>query len=336
MEIPFISEAVVAELLSVRDAMEPIERALRDQARGHAENLPRQRLHVGTASLHMLAASWAGGGVYGQKVYSIGAGGAQFWVLLYRTDGRPYALIEAQRLGQVRTGAATGVATRALARPDASRVGVIGSGYQMRSQVEAICAVRPVEEVRAWSPTRERLQAFCSEMSNRLGLPVRAARSATEAVAEADIVVTLTTASTPVLGGEDLQSGTHLNICGSNRIQSREVGADVVRMAACVVTDDVEQARIESGDLVGAVADGALQWDAVQRLADVVADPSSGRKRDQDITLFKSHGVGLWDVAVAAWIAERAIASERFVRVPLATGPDVLAPALFHGTTTNR
>lgn len=334
MEIPFISEAVVSELLTVKDAITVIERALRDQADGRAQNLPRQRLRVGSASLHMLAASWEGGGVYGQKVYSVGPGGSQFWVLLYRIDGRPYALVEAQRLGQVRTGAATGVATRALARSDAKRVGVIGSGYQMRSQVEAVCEVRSISEIRAWSPTRERLEAFCDEMSERVELPIRPAKSASDAVAEADIIVTLTTAAIPVLTGADVKPGTHLNVAGSNQVVRREVDVDVVRRASCVVTDDVEQARIESGDLIAAVAESALHWKAVQRLADVVAKPSLGRARGEDITLFKSHGVGLWDIATAVWVAEQAIASGRSTTVSLATGPDNTAPARFRGIGT--
>ena len=334
MGIPFISEAVVSELLTVKDAISVLERALKDQANDRAENLPRQRLQVGKASLNMLAASWEGGGVYGQKVYSVGPEGSQFWVLLYHTNGTPYALVEAQRLGQIRTGAATGVATRALARTDAKRLGVIGSGYQMRSQVEAICAVRPVQEVRAWSPTRERLQTFCNEMSDRLGVPVRPANSASDAVTQADIVAVLTTASSPVLFGTDIRPGMHINLAGSNHAARREVNAEVIRRAVHVVTDDLAQARTESGDLIGAVNEGALNWEAVRRLADVVANPHFGRSRPEEVSVFKSHGIGLWDVATAAWIAEKAIALGKHADVGLATGPDAAAPARFGKTST--
>lgn len=333
MSIPFISEAVVNELIRVQDVIPVIEQAMRDQARGLARNIPRQRLKIGEASLNMLAAAWEGGGVYGQKMYSVGPGGAQFWVLLYRSDGRPYAIVEAQRLGQVRTGAATGVATRALANPDAHHVGLVGSGYQMRTQLQAVCAVRPIDEVRAWSPTAERLNAFCAEMTDVLGVPVRPARSAAEAVKDVDIVVTLTTAKEPVIAADHIAPGTHLNVAGANHPERREVHSSVVERASLVVTDDVEQAHVESGDLLAAVRDGALRWEDVGRLADVVADPASVRTSATDITLFKSHGIGLWDVAAAQWVAEKAIATNRATMVELATGPDASAPQRFHSTS---
>lgn len=333
MGIPFISEAVVDDLISVKEAIPVIEQAMLDQARGLAFNVPRQRIKVGDASLNMLAASWEGGSVYGQKVYSVGPGGAQFWVLLYHSDGRPLAIVEAQRLGQVRTGAATGVATRALANQDAHRVGLLGSGYQMRTQLEAICAVRPVDEVKAWSPTAERLNTFCLQMSDAVGVPVNPTRSATDAVTDVDIVVTLTTAKDPIVAADDIAHGTHVNVAGSNHATRREVHSDVVGRASCVVTDDLEQAHVESGDLLAAVRDGALHWNEIVRLADAVADPANCRKSVTDVTLFKSHGIGLWDVAVAKWVAEKAIATSRATEVELATGPDISAPARFHSTS---
>jgi alanine dehydrogenase len=327
--LPFISEAAVAEVLTVSDAILVIDRVMRDQAAGLAENSPRQRLRVGEASLHMLAASWEGGGVYGQKVYSVGPGGSQFWVLLYHSDGRPFALVEAQRLGQIRTGAATGVATRALARDDSRRVGVIGSGYQMRTQLEAVCSVRPIDEVLAWSPNAQRLEIFCREMSKRLGIPVRPAPSPGKAVAGADVVITLTTAHTPLLTAEDVQAGMHLNVAGSNHPDRREVDSSLIARASSVVTDDVDQARVESGDLIAAVTEGALQWETVQRLAEVVVEPKLGRGSGEDVSLFKSHGIGLWDVATAAWVAEMAVAAGLARSIDIASGPDSLAPQRF-------
>lgn len=331
MAVPFIREAAVAQILTVEDSIAVVERALCDQAVGKAENLPRQRLKVGSASLHMLAASWEGEGVYGQKIYSVGPEGSQFWVLLYHADGRPYAILEAQRLGQIRTGAASGIATRALARKDSRRVGVIGSGYQMRTQLEAVCSVRPIEAVKAWSPNAERLQTFCDEMSESLHLPVSAATSAAEAVIDADVIVTLTTAASPVLRGGEVREGVHLNIAGSNRPDRREVDATLFRRANCVVTDDIAQARTESGDLISAIDEGALTWESVRRLSDVVADPDAGRLTATDITLFKSHGIGLWDIAAASFVAERAIEQGLASQIEIDSGPDVLAPKRFRG-----
>lgn len=328
--LPFIDEVAVAQLLSVPMAIDAIEAAMRDLATGNAENVPRQRVSVPGASLNMLAASWIGAGVYGQKVYSVGPGGSQFWVLLYHADGRPYAVVAAQRLGRIRTGAATGVAARALARSDSRTLGVIGTGYQMRTQVEAVCAVLPIEQVRAWSPTASRREAFCEELADELGVPVSSAGSAEAAVRGADIVVTLTTSAEPVLPAAALEPGMHVTAAGSNHATRRELGTEAVRRADVVVADDIRQARAEAGDLIMAAAEGALAWDDVLPLATVVADPSRARRRDSDITLFKSIGIGLWDIACASRVAEAAIRAGRFRELDLLSGADADAPARFH------
>lgn len=296
-KLRYISEQTVRDNLRMPAVIEEVRAALIDQANGFAENQPRRRLRVGKSLLHMLAASWEARGVYGQKTYSATARGVEFYVQLFAADGGMSVLIEADRLGQVRTGAATGIASKALARPDSRVLGVIGSGYQMRTQVEAVCHELPIERVQVWSPTEGNRMKFAAEMTGRLDLPVLAVSSVEAATDGADVINVLTTSRTPVLEALHLRPGVHVNAAGSNRIAQQEIAADVVAAAGLVVTDDIEQARLESGDLLAAIEAGVLDWPVVARLADVVAQPPE--LGDGAITLFKSHGLGLWDVAAA-------------------------------------
>ncbi len=292
-----ITEQTVTENLKVPAVIREVRAALIDQAHDRAENMPRRRLRVGSSLLHMLAASWAARGVYGQKIYSVTPNGPEFYVLLFPVDGGQGVFIEADRLGQLRTGSATGVASKALARPDSRVLGVIGSGYQMRTQVEAVCHELPIERIQVWSPTEENRLKFAAEMTGRLGKPVLAVDSVDEATENADVINVLTTSREPVLEARHLRPGVHVNAAGSNRIGQQEIHTDVLAAAQLVVTDDLEQAKVESGDLVPAVETGLLDWADVRRLADVVADPPV--RGESDITFFKSHGLGLWDVAAA-------------------------------------
>ncbi len=293
----YIDEETVRERLRMPAVLSAVRAALTDQANGLAENQPRRRLRVGGSMLHMLAASWESRGMYGQKTYSTTARGAEFYVQLFTADGGQSVLIEADRLGQLRTGAATGVASKALARQDSRVLGVIGSGYQMRTQVEAVCQELPIERVQVWSPTEENRLRFAAEMTGRLDLPVLAVDSAEAASDGADVINVLTTSRTPVLTALHLRPGVHVNAAGSNRTGQQEIATDAIAAASLVVTDDVEQAKLESGDLLAAMSAGVLDWPVVARLADVVARPPE--RAEGAITLFKSHGLGLWDLAAA-------------------------------------
>lgn len=293
----YITEETVHETLRMEAVINHVRQALVDQAAGEAENMPRRRLRVGKSLLHMLAGSWAARGVYGQKTYSATPRGVEFYVQLFSSDGTMSVLIEADRLGQLRTGAATGVASKALARPDSRVLGVIGSGYQMRTQVEAVCRELPIESVQVYSRTEANRLRFAAEMTGKLDLPVLAVDSVEAAVADADVINVLTTSRTPVLEVSHLSPGVHVNAAGSNRVGQQEIATQVLARSDLVVTDDLEQAKSESGDLIPAVSEGTLSWEAVARLADVVANPPD--RAPDAVTLFKSHGLGLWDVAAA-------------------------------------
>jgi ornithine cyclodeaminase/alanine dehydrogenase-like protein (mu-crystallin family) len=323
MNVRYLTEHDVGALLDVPTAIELLADACRKQVAREAENAPRQRvttndLTPGNARvLRMNLLGAALDGRVGHKCYPIGAQGATFWFTLFGASGEMLALIEADRLGQIRTGAASGLATRVMARADAHVAAIIGTGWQARTQLAAMCAVRPIERAFAWSRTPENVAAFCAEMSATLRIPVEPAATASDAVREADVVATMTNAAEPVLRGAWLRTGTHVNAAGSNRATAAEIDAEVVQRAAIVAVDDIAQAKVESGDLISAVQDAhAWEWSRAVRLADIVAERVPGRANASDITLFESLGIGLWDIAAANHVYDRA--RERGVGVEIA------------------
>ena len=298
-----LTEAQVRELLPMEKAIDLVEAGLRHWAAGRAENHPRRRLQLGpSAMLHYMTAVDLETGYLGAKLYTTHPQtGAHFYVLLFSADGRPLASIEANALGQIRTGAATGVATRYLARADSAVVGLIGSGFQAQTQLEAVAQVRPLREVRVYSRSEENRRRFAGEMQAKLGVAVRAVDAAREAVRGAGIVITATNSRHPVLLGEWLEPGMHVNAAGSNHARRRELDAAAVGRAHLIVADSVEQSRMESGDLIAAFEAGAGDWEQVRELRDLIR-----RERDDQITLFKSNGLALEDVAVAGYLYEQA------------------------------
>lgn len=303
----FLTEDEVAELLPMAAALEAVEAAFKAQGLGLAINESRRRVRTPRGMLHIMSGAILPSGLLGFKAYTTFRSGSKFIFMLYSADdGRLLAVMQADKLGQLRTGAASGVATRYLARPDASVLGVIGAGWQAESQVEAICQVRPINLVRVYSRTPERRSAFAARMAERLGVRVEAVESALEAVKDADIVVTITTSREPVLLGEWLRPGMHINAAGSNSLLRRELDDEAVRRADLVFVDSKDQARIESGDLLGPIERGLISWEAVYELGQVVAGLHPGRQSADQITLFESHGLAIWDVAAAGAVYGRA------------------------------
>jgi ornithine cyclodeaminase/alanine dehydrogenase-like protein (mu-crystallin family) len=313
----YLTEEDVAATLTMTDAVGLVEAAALALAAGEAQNRPRQRAYTQKTVLQVLAAAW--GDRLGHKTYVVAPKprGPRFWHLLFAASGELLAMTEADTLGQIRTGAASGVATRYMARDDARTAAIIGTGWQARSQIEAVCAVRPIERVAAWGRTAEHLTTFCDEMTQRLGIPVEPARSPYEAVADADVVCTMTSATTPVLEGAWLQPGTHVNAAGSNRANAAEIDVETVRRSAVVAVEDIAQAKLEAGDLLPAAAETAFSWDTAVTLADIVAGKTPGRPNAEAITLFDSLGIGLWDLAAAGHVYEAALAQNRGTRLPI-------------------
>jgi ornithine cyclodeaminase/alanine dehydrogenase-like protein (mu-crystallin family) len=296
-----LREADVHALLTIAVALEAVEESFRHLAEGSALLHPRHRFSFPEkAHLHYMAAADLVRGCAGLKVYTWVGGKLRFLVLLYRiADGELLALIEADNLSQMRTGAASGVATKYMAREDAAVAGVVGTGWQARAQLEAIAAVRKLDCVRAFGRDPERRARFARDMSARLGVAVEAAASAEEAVREADIVVTATTSSTPVVLGAWIAPGAHINAIGANFAQKRELDAAAIHRAGIIAVDSREQARLEAGDLIQAFGEDVAAWSAVRELTEIVAGGAPGRTSERQITLFKSNGIAIWDIAVA-------------------------------------
>jgi alanine dehydrogenase len=296
------SEAEVHEVLSMPVAIEAVEEISRKQATGEVVVHPRRRFELpGGGFFHYMAAADFSSGFLAMKQYTYVRGKLKFLVPLYEmATGDLLALIEADYMGQLRTGAASGVATKYLARENARAAAIIGTGGQAKTQLEAIASVRKLELARVYGRDAAKREKFCKEMSERLGIPVQPSSSATEAVRGADIVCTATTASHPVVSGADLAPAVHINAIGANHAHKRELDDEAVASADVIVVDSVEQSRQEAGDLIIAFHGDEICWTGVKKLSEVVAGKTTGRTSDAEVTLFKSNGIASWDLAVAA------------------------------------
>ena len=296
-----ISEAEVRAVLTMPIAVQAVEEISRKQATGETVVHPRRRFELpGGGFFHYMAAADFSAGFVAMKQYTYVRGKLRFLVPLYEmATGDLLALIEADYMGQLRTGAASGVATKYLARRDSRVAAIIGTGGQARTQLEAVAAVRKLKSARAYGRDASKREKFCAEMSARLGIPVRPCTSAAEAVRGADIVSTATTASQPVVSGADLSPGAHINAIGANHAHKRELDDEAVASADVIVVDSVEQSRQEAGDLIIAFHGDEICWTGVKKLSEIVAGKASGRTSDTEVTLFKSNGIASWDLAVA-------------------------------------
>ena len=303
-----LTEAEVKSILTMPMALEAVENSFRRLSDGSALLHSRQRLHVpGKSYMHYMAAADTTTGYMGLKIYTSAREGLRFLVTLFQAEtGDLVALIEANYLGQMRTGAASGVATRVLARSDARTIGIIGTGLQARTQLEAVTLVRKTESVRAFGRDQARREQFAAEMSERLKIPVTAVASAEEAVRGADIVITSTTSTNPVLEGRWLKPGMHINAIGANFPNKRELDDEAVRRSHVIAADSRAQSKIEAGDLMRFFGDDDSRWSFVQELAEIVAGKVPGRTSDEQITLFRSNGIAIEDIVTAGRVYELA------------------------------
>ena len=308
----FLTEREVAELLPMGECISALSEAFAHSDTGLTEIKPRSRMRMPGGFFHFMAAADQAHGVFGYKAYPsfAGPGGSKFIVMLYDYEtGGLLACLEAGRLGQIRTGAATGLATDLMARKESATVGVIGSGFQARTQLEAICSVRDVTSARVFSRRAERREQFATRMSEQLNIPVTAASDAQSCVEGADVVVTITPSREPVLMGEWLSEGTHVNAAGSNHWQRREIDETTVTRSELIVVDELAGAKQECGDLLWPEARGAFRWDQVRELREVVSGRQPGRPNAGSITLFESMGTALEDIAAAQLVYRKAAAA---------------------------
>jgi ornithine cyclodeaminase/alanine dehydrogenase-like protein (mu-crystallin family) len=305
----YLNEDDVRELMDMETSIEVVEEAFRQLAEGKAVNVPRVRAKAGGVILHNMSAGAEYLGLVGFKAYTTTRAAARFHVVVYDSDGELVAMIAADYLGQLRTGAASGVATEFMARPDAKVVGVFGTGRQARTQLKAVCTVRKIEQVEVYSPNADHQQQFAEEMAEWCVANVVPVHSPEECAAEKDILIAATSSKTPVFDGAAIDEGTHLNVVGSNFLSKAEVDAATLRRADHIVCDSVAQCRLEAGDLARAVEEGIRDWSSMHDLAEIITGRETGRATPEDVTLFKSVGLAIEDVAMGAEIVKRARAA---------------------------
>jgi len=297
----FLREADVERLLTMDATLELVERVHREYSTGQAIDVPRERTRLPKTALHILQGAVPSMGVFGYKAYTSSREGVRFLVYAFNAErGNLDAVVEANLLGMMRTGAAGGVAAKWLARDDAKVVGLFGSGWQAQGQLEALAKVRKLERVKVFSRNAEKLARFCAKMRERLSLDVVPAASPEDAVKASDIVVTITTSATPVFDGEWLAAGTHVNAAGSNSLLRREIDETTVRRAQPVVVDSRPSALKEAGDLLPALEKGRLHAGGLTEIGEVIAGIRAGRTSADQVTLFESQGMAIQDLVIAA------------------------------------
>jgi ornithine cyclodeaminase/alanine dehydrogenase-like protein (mu-crystallin family) len=307
MRVLLLTEDEVRQLLTMEMALEAVELGLRKLALDEAANIPRARAQTDHAMLHSMSAAAKTIGYMGYKCYATTRKQANFHVGLF--DGKTgtlVALIQADYLGQMRTGAASGVATQYMARHDATEVGLYGSGKQARTQLQAVCKVRKIRRAQVYSPNEERRKRFAEEMTTLCQCDVQAVPRPEMAAEDKDIVITATSSREPVLNGNWISEGTHLNVIGSNFLGKAEVDAVCVRRCDSIIVDSKDQARMEAGDFVQALEEGSIHWADIHELGQVIVGRYTGRAHAEDVTMFKSLGIAIEDVAVAARVFETA------------------------------
>lgn len=307
MPVLIIRENEVRAMVDIKDAIVAVENAFIEQAQGTAYNLPRQRVRQPFGTLHLMGAALVKQAYWGYKSYTTTKLGAKFLINLYDLEvGNLISIIEADYLGQLRTGAASGVATKYLARKNSKTLALFGSGSQAATQVEGIHAVSNLQKTIVYSNTKEHRVQFAQKMSEKLSLEIVPVDSPDAAASQADIITTITTSKSPVFSETSIRKGVHINAAGSNSITRAEIGIPTIKQVDLFFTDDIFQARIESGNLVSAYEHNSFNWQALQPICDVISGTHPGRSSDQEITFFESHGIAIWDIALASIVYERA------------------------------
>lgn len=305
----FLTEADVKQVLIPEMALAGVESAHRDLALGQALDTPRQRSRLPQTVLHILQGALPAQGVLGYKAYTSNRSGNRFLVHLFdAASGRLKAVIEADYLGMMRTGAASGVAARWLARPDATVAGIFGSGWQAEGHVRSVCAALPLELVKVWGRDAGKLRDFCARMSEQTGRRVVPAADAEDAVREADLLGTVTTAAKPLFDADWLKPGVHINAAGSNALIRQELSEQAVRHCDLITVDSVATALAEAGDLLPLLEKGRLHSRQLVELGEIIVGRHPGRSNGEQITLFESQGMAIQDLAVAVRVLEAALA----------------------------
>lgn len=309
MSAIYISESEASSLINMNNTLQLVEEAFSAYGKGKAFGLPRQRMRIRKGALHMLPGAIPYKGVIGFKAYTSFRSGLIFKTHLYSAEtGEPLAIVDSNEIGRLRTGAASGIATKYFARKDAETVFIYGSGFQAQAQLEAVCTSIPVKKVYCTSRNQENAVEFAQKMSNSLNIPVIASADINEDLLASDIIITITTSNNPLFDGKQpLKKGVHINAAGSNALIRAEIPEKVIENAEYVIVDSKEVAEIECGDILPSLEKGRLHWNKIIELGEVVAGVRQGRTENEGISIFESQGMGLLDIACAEFIYRKAL-----------------------------
>lgn len=304
----FLGEKEVEQLLSMEDAVRVLEETFKEQGMGNTINHPRQRVRTEKSMLHYLFGAVPHMKAMGYKAYTSYKGGIKFRVFLHDIEtGELLSIMEGDYMGMIRTGAATAVATKYMARANSRQVGMFGAGWQATGQLMGVCAVREIKKIKVYSRGAEGRKTFCEGMEKLLGVETVSAEKPEDVLNDTDVIITSTTSFEPVFRGDWLeQDGVHINAIGGNFLFKREIDEATIKRSAAIVVESKEQSKIEAGEFLPLIEKGRLRWDEVYELGEVVTGKVKGRKEYKDITLFKSLGIAIEDIAIAAHVYELA------------------------------
>ncbi|NQW23885.1 MAG: ornithine cyclodeaminase family protein [SAR202 cluster bacterium] len=296
----FLKDDEVAQCVTMDGMLEAIESMQRDYGNGQAHNMTRRKIIAEGGMLSVMGGGLFHQGLLGVKTYTVVKGSYSFQVSLYDADtGKLLCYTQANRMGQLRTGATTGIAVKHLANPGDATVGIIGTGGQAATQLEAVSKIRGIKKIKAFSRTKERREEFARRMTDAMGVEVSAAATNEEAVRDCDIVICIAATMEPVVEGAWLKDGCTVIGAGPTTWRAREVDEATITRAGKLIVDSTEQATLEAGDICSAVDKGLVQWSKVQELRHVVSGAITGRDSGNQIVYAKMMGTGLADVAAA-------------------------------------
>ncbi len=314
----YLTEAQIGELITMDDTLAILEEMFAARSRGEVVNRPRIRVPIEAGSYNLMPAGWVARGVVGHKSYTASAKGASFHIVLYAADGSGLlAVMAGGRISGLRTGAVTGLAARVLAASVGGPIAVIGAGFQATQQVHGLVAATGATDVRVWSRSAEKREPFAARLADATGTGVRAAASMDDALDGAPVVVTITNSAEPVLRPEQVRPGVTVISAGNNTWLRSEVDPGIAKAADLVVVDDIDNAKVEAGELMRAAELGLVSWDRVVALGDIIGRVRPGRTSPEQIVLCELQGIGIEDVAVA----------ERVYRIALERGVGLELPA---------
>jgi|TARA_B110000263_G_scaffold6249_1_gene5391 alanine dehydrogenase len=308
----FITESEVTNILSHKKTVELLDEGMKALGSGKAFNMPRKRLPVGYGggAMNFMAASWPEKGVAGHKSYVVSQGKATFVVLLYSTEGEGLlAVIEANMLGQIRTGAASALASKYLANSNSKSLTIVGSGFQAESQLLSIASIFDLENINVYSRSEDKRNLFASKMSKEVNIEIKPHKNIKNAVEGSDIVCLITNSSTPVLPSQMITNGMHINAAGGNNWLRSEISSDSIGKFDLISCDNLEQAKYESKALMEATEKGIISWNNVNELGSLIYE-NKKRESKNHITLYESLGIAIQDLSVAKFIYDQISATK--------------------------